>query len=445
MLSLADPQSYAVVLHGGHESVQVVQADPSTDAVSRNDSYPLTPGCSLDLINERDEGYGSDRSLSPSEGNNILDAVAPAKARHEAELLFENALQSPETAEELIKATRGELATALQQLLQEKLDESRVDSTIQFDFFSEYDDDKFVPSENRTFLRYLLKLSRNPGFVPTSFHVKGVKCGESEPTTFGGCSDVFKGDLNGEVVALKQLRFNKSMNVDKSSKEFLREAIVWRQLRHPFILPFLGIDIETSRGRPPKPRMVSPWMVNGNVIDAAKRMTLQQESVPVDRWLLEAAKGVEYLHKQEVVHGDIRGANILVNESNQVQITDFGLSTITDATTITLGSHKGGTLQWMSPELLEGKEIRRPTKECDVYSFGCFCVELYTLRTPYPLIRVQHQVYLHVCGGNRPSRPTIPRVMSDTLWELVQRCWTSNYSARPSISCIIENLAYLGC
>lgn len=55
-------------------------------------------------------------------------------------------------------------------------------------------------------------------------------------------------------------------------KNFYREAIVWHQLKHQSILPFLGIDIRTSKGNPPKPRMVSPWMSHGNVIETARHL-----------------------------------------------------------------------------------------------------------------------------------------------------------------------------
>ncbi|KAK7677085.1 hypothetical protein QCA50_019983 [Cerrena zonata] len=394
--------------------------------------------------NTSDEGYNSSSPMdspSPTVSQCTRQTQQSYSSQHEAELLFQSILDTPDKIEALIQFARGEVAVAFQRLLQEKLDDSHKEYLSDYD---SYDEDAFRPSEHRTLLRYLLKLSRTPDFVPTAFYVAGTACDNSDPITLGGSSDVFQGLLEGKTVALKQLRFNHTTNDEKSTKDFLREAIVWRQLRHPFVLPFLGIDIETSSCSPPKPRLVSPWMAKGNIIQTAKILKEQLQPIPLLRWLLESARGVQYLHKQDVIHGDIRGANILINDQGHVQITDFGLSTITDATTVTSGSHNGGTLQWMSPELLDGGEIRRPTRPCDVYSFGCFCVELYTLQSPYPFIKVHHQVYSHVSKGHRPSRPrsnsASGEVMSDIIWGMVQHCWHPR-SSRPDIDYVVDVLA----
>lgn len=73
--------------------------------------------------------------------------------------------------------------------------------------------------------------------------------------------------------------------------------------------------------------------------------------------------------------------NILVDANGDVKLTDFGMSVSADGTPFNYGSqHGGGALRWTAPELMDGDEFglpnRRPTRQSDVYSFACVCVEV---------------------------------------------------------------------
>jgi serine/threonine protein kinase len=96
--------------------------------------------------------------------------------------------------------------------------------------------------------------------------------------------------------------------------------------------------------------------------------------------LLEIAQGLVYLHSQDIIHGDLRGANILVDDNWHVRLADFGLAVFASATVATGSSHRGGSARWMSPELLSpqscGLEKSQRTFASDVYSFACVCIEV---------------------------------------------------------------------
>lgn len=90
---------------------------------------------------------------------------------------------------------------------------------------------------------------------------------------------------------------------------------------------------------------------------------------------------MEYLHNEGLVHGDIHGANILVNDDGHACLTDFGMSLISEATANNYGSiHGGGAMRWSAPEVLDpevfGLETGRPTFDSDVFSFACTCFEV---------------------------------------------------------------------
>lgn len=98
--------------------------------------------------------------------------------------------------------------------------------------------------------------------------------------------------------------------------------------------------------------------------------------------MLEIVVGLEYLHSMNIVHGDLRGHNILISDDFHVRLTDFGL-----ATTIVSGegdqsstANRAGCVRWFAPELIDprwfGAERFVRTRATDVYAFACVCIEV---------------------------------------------------------------------
>lgn len=97
--------------------------------------------------------------------------------------------------------------------------------------------------------------------------------------------------------------------------------------------------------------------------------------------LYQIAVGMEYLHGEGVVHGDLHAANVLIDENSNARVTDFGMSLISEASAYNYGSiHGGGATRWQAPELIDPEEMRlkssRPTTSSDVFSFACMCIEV---------------------------------------------------------------------
>ncbi|KAF7326388.1 Kinase-like protein [Mycena venus] len=125
--------------------------------------------------------------------------------------------------------------------------------------------------------------------------------------------------------------------------------------------------------------------------------------------LHEITQGLQYLHSRNIVHGDLRGANILINEDWSACLADFGLSRFSDATS-SMSTNRGGSLYWMAPELIDpgrfGHQFAR-TPATDVYAFGCVCVELYTGRPPFYDLN-EPAALIRILNGERPERPSGP-------------------------------------
>ncbi|KAF7333675.1 Kinase-like protein [Mycena sanguinolenta] len=253
------------------------------------------------------------------------------------------------------------------------------------------------------------------------------------PTFGGGFGDIYRASYGDQHVALKRMRhFLHGSDLRRIHLEFCREALVWKGLHHPYILPFLGIDRDSF---PTTLCMVSPWMKHGSVINYLKT----HDHANVDMLLYEIAQGLEYLHSHAIVHGDLKGANILVKENGSACLADFGLSIYSDTSAKTSSTSRGGSLYWMAPELLDpdhfGLQFVR-TVATDVYAFGCVCFELYTGRPPFWGL-AEPVALLKVL---RAERPPGPPAMSDTLWQHVTEFWAQLPTTRPSTQSLVQKM-----
>ncbi|KAF9269180.1 kinase-like protein [Marasmius fiardii PR-910] len=289
-------------------------------------------------------------------------------------------------------------------------------------------------------MRLLVKLSESQDILPACLFIKGVKRQDLEAFYGGTFGDIYRARYRNEDVALKRIRvFQNTTDRHKIVRGLCREALLWRTLKHPFVLPFRGMDNETF---PSLLCLISPWMKNGTILKHLRENGRED----VEKRLFEIAQGLAYLHSQHIIHGDLRGSNILVDDDWHARLADFGLAVFSDATVGTSSSHHAGSVRWMAPELHHpqsfGLKYFRRTFASDVYSFACVCVELYTGRPPFADIPHDPAALLQVMAGVRPSRPMYASsgpgaVMPDYLWDLVQLCWSHNRAQRPCMTKVV--------
>ncbi|KAF8314958.1 kinase-like protein [Clavulina sp. PMI_390] len=238
------------------------------------------------------------------------------------------------------------------------------------------------------------------------------------PIIRGGFCDIYRGErLGKQQVALRILR---SYGAPRQLRQqSIAEAQIWAELRHPNILEFQGIcDYGTSMS------MVSPWLPNGNVVHY-----LASVAPTANRYklLYDASQGLLYLHSlpNPIVHGDIKSANILVQNDGTACLADFGLSRFHED--VTVSSLRGmGSQRYMAPELFEGWENEAlPMKNMasDCYALGQVVLELASGVRPFAEIPNEHIIYSAVSRGYRPKRPendVAKTWLTDHVWKLVQ-------------------------
>ncbi|KAF9642913.1 kinase-like protein [Thelephora ganbajun] len=274
---------------------------------------------------------------------------------------------------------------------------------------------------SRKCLRELRNICGTNAILPTSYTLSADLLGVgTDPFAWGGFGDVYHGTLNGSRVCVKRVRVYTKYGPQKAAKTFCQEAVMWKRLTHPNIVPLLGITITPFQ-------LISDWMSGGDLSEYIKNNS------DADRigLLSDVAKGLRYLHSCNVIHGDLKGPNILVDDSGHARVADFGFAMVTrNLDSIPSASrHNGHTPRWTAPEVLnEGPH----SKEADIFSFAMVMIEVFTGAVPFSE-NSSLVATLSITQGKRPSRPTHP-TFTENLWKLMQRCWDHDPHSRPEVS-----------
>ncbi|KAK7259670.1 hypothetical protein RIF29_25283 [Crotalaria pallida] len=186
----------------------------------------------------------------------------------------------------------------------------------------------------------------------------------------GGYGSVYKGYLKGVRIAVKQ---HKSASF-QGEKEFKSEVRVLSKARHENVVMLLGSCSEGNNRL-----LVYEYVCNGSLdqhLSEHSRSPLSWE----DRIKVATgvAKGLLYLHKNSIIHRDMRPNNILITHDHEPLLGDFGLAKTQNQDSIH-STEVVGTLGYLAPEYAEYGKV---STKIDVYSFGVILLQLITgLRT----------------------------------------------------------------
>jgi len=221
----------------------------------------------------------------------------------------------------------------------------------------------------------------------------------------GGMADVYEGiDTRlGRTVAIKLLKSDLA-NDPTFEDRFRQEAQASARMAHPTIVRVYdaGEDIELdSRGNQVKHPYIIMEYVRGKLL----RDILHERRLSIEE-AVNYASGVltalEFSHKAGVIHRDIKSANIMITENEQVKVMDFGIARAISDSSATMANTVGimGTAQYFSPEQAKGENVDART---DLYSTGVLLYEMLAGRAPFKGESAVSVAYQHVSEA-----PTLP-------------------------------------
>lgn len=256
----------------------------------------------------------------------------------------------------------------------------------------------------------------------------------------GGMGVVFKArDLRlSRDVALKFLPLQSAMS-DEIEERFLHEARSVARLNHPNICQIYAI--EEPEGKPP---FIVIEYVEGETLQTRFRKRKEQASRPdpdeVLPYAVQIARGLEVAHAQGIVHRDIKSANIMVTEANEVKILDFGLAKMAGTGPLTLPGSTLGTTAYMSPEQVRGEDL---DPRSDLWSFGVVLYEMLSGSLPFGADYEHAVMYAIVNQDPLPMRGQEHDVAKQ-LEAIALRCLAKDPADRyPSASALLTELLAL--
>ncbi|KAJ7144142.1 hypothetical protein C8R44DRAFT_691771 [Mycena epipterygia] len=284
----------------------------------------------------------------------------------------------------------------------------------------------------------LRRMSKGGAMLP-SWTITRYEVDRDLKIGIGFFSDVYKGTWRGRTVAIKCL-------VESTPRDlFLREVNIWKELKHPNVLELYGASGASGDG---PWFFVCPYERFGSLNSFLRRVAQEGDAAKTGRegdllrFMHEIAKGMEYLHAKGVLHGDLKAANVLVDDRIHCLVSDFGQSEMkSEAYRISGTAPPHGTLRWQAPELMLGSSELTP--EMDVYSYAICCVEILSMgRLPWPLMS-DEAVRNFVLKDN--TRPKIPSTRFNTpaLQELLRLCWDEDPSVRPPFAKVVKEAKQL--
>jgi len=202
-----------------------------------------------------------------------------------------------------------------------------------------------------------------------------------------------------------------------------REIELLKELQHDNIVQYLDSSIDENHLN------IFLEYVPGGSVTALLRNYGAFEEALVRNFVRQILQGLNYLHERDIIHRDIKGANILVDNKGGVKISDFGISKkVEDNLLPTSRAHRPslqGSVFWMAPEVVKQTSY---TRKADIWSVGCLVVEMLTGEHPWAKLTQMQAIFK--IGSS--AKPTIPSDISSDADDFLQKTFDLDYQARPS-------------
>ncbi|KAJ3321307.1 hypothetical protein HDV06_004411 [Boothiomyces sp. JEL0866] len=233
---------------------------------------------------------------------------------------------------------------------------------------------------------------------------------------------------NYEFMAVKQVLLGMDNPQEKKSADSLKHEIeLLSELNHDNIVRYIGFESKQDSVN------VFLEYVSGGSISSC---LTKYGKFPVDitkSFTAQILCGLEYLHSKDIIHRDIKGANVLVNGDGVVKISDFGISKKNEYSAYHRMTRLSmqGSIYWMAPEAARGKGY---SAKVDIWSCGCLVLEMLTGHVPWHQVR-GNIIYLLGTG----NAPPIPANLTDDSKNFLQDTFQIDPEKRPTASQFLDH------
>lgn len=231
---------------------------------------------------------------------------------------------------------------------------------------------------------------------------------------------------HGQLFAVKEINFNKMNKNGLESKisSFEQEIKILSMFSHKNIVKYYGTKRTESYLH-----ILLEYCPGGSIAKLLDQYVTFPEDV-IRSYTLQILEGLEYIHYHNLIHTDIKGANILVDENGNCKLSDFGGTTIIrpdkDSNTNCLDFK--GTANWIAPEIIKQQEHSRYS---DIWSLGCTIIEMCTGEPPWSEYKNHLAAVYQILVTENP--PKLPENVSKNLRSFLERCFMMNPTERANV------------
>ncbi|KAL3516091.1 hypothetical protein ACH5RR_022993 [Cinchona calisaya] len=244
---------------------------------------------------------------------------------------------------------------------------------------------------------------------------------------------------SGELLAVKQVLIPaNSASKDKAQvyiQELEEEVKLLKNLSHPNIVRYLGTVREEE-----SLNILLEFVPGGSISALLGKFGSFPESV-IRMYTKQLLLGLDYLHKNGIMHRDIKGANILVDNKGCIKLADFGASRqVVELATVSGAKSMKGTPYWMAPEVIRQTGHRF---SADLWSVGCTVIEMATGKTPWSHQYKEVAAFLFYIGTTK-EHPPIPDYLSAEAKDFLLKCLRKEPELRPSAFELLQHPFVIG-
>jgi serine/threonine protein kinase len=259
----------------------------------------------------------------------------------------------------------------------------------------------------------------------------------------GAFGKVYRGRWGGQTVALKRIDFANAAKNFMTSDEAIKEAMQWEvsclsTVSHPNVVQFYGLYQDRNEGYL---YLVMEFCEGGTLQEALAAASAPPWSKRW-QWALQTTEALAYLHKEGMLHRDLKAGNVLLDSYERAKLADLGLAQVD----VLLQAHEakvvGEGLQdkrFIAPETVNSPTLS--SKETDVYALGLVFWQLASKEEPRRLPLDEYESW---SKGNHDSREPIPIDCPKSLKKIIFDCWTYRPNNRPSAVDLVARLENLG-
>lgn len=252
--------------------------------------------------------------------------------------------------------------------------------------------------------------------------------------------------ITGELMAVKQVELARGNKETEQRKQAMldameREMNLLRDMQHENIVQYLGSNSEGNFLN-----IFLEYVPGGSVATMLSKYGAFEEPL-VRNFVRQILHGLKYLHDRNIIHRDIKGANVLVDNKGGIKISDFGISKKLEERLLTGNSNTGsdseteteinhrvslqGSVYWMAPEVVKQTSY---TLKADIWSLGCLIVEMFTGTHPFPEFSQMQAIF----KIGTSSTPAMPPGCSEEARDFLTQAFEIDYTKRPTAEKLLK-------